>query len=297
MNPKDRGYLLLSSKLGDPCRKPLSIPQLRALAQKAPYLPEGGADAELTVAHLISAGVEKWLAQRTVELLGGELQLEAYLKRAKRLGCHAITRAGDNYPTLLRRRLGQEAPGCLWAKGDLGILNRPAVSLVGSRELAEENRHFAQQVGIQAARQGYALVSGNARGADSVAQAACLETGGWVISVLADSLEERCPDSRVLLLSEDDFDEPFTVQRALRRNRVIHALGQFTFVAQCTLERGGTWDGSTQNLRHHWSPLYCFQDGSPASMELEQMGACLIGTDGLQRFDALPICQANFIFP
>ena len=103
MNPKDRGYLLLSSKLGDPCRKPLSIPQLRALAQKAPYLPEGGADAELTVEHLISAGVEKWLAQRTVELLGGELQLEAYLKRAKRLGCHAITRAGDNYPTLLRR--------------------------------------------------------------------------------------------------------------------------------------------------------------------------------------------------
>lgn len=288
MNALDTGYLLLSSKLGDPSRKPLSTPQMRALAQHAPYLPQECADGELTVQQLLSTGVEKSLAQRTVQLLDDGLQLEAYLKRAGRLGCHLLTRAGDAYPPLLRRRLGLDAPGCLWAKGNLDILAMPAVSLVGSRELSAENRKFAQLVGAQAARQGFALVSGNARGADSAAQSACLEAGGCVISVVADSLEERCPDNRTLLLSEDDFDELFSVQRALHRNRVIHALGKVTFVAQCNLGRGGSWDGSAQNLRRHWSPLYCFRDGSPAAAELEQMGACLIDMEALQSMDALP---------
>lgn len=293
MNARECGYLLLSSKLGDPDRRPLSTPQLRLLAQKASYLSDGCMDADLTAEHLIAAGVDKGLALRTVNLLSDELQLKAYLRRAKRLGLCAITRASEVYPPLLRMRLGQEAPGCLWAKGNLDILSMPAVSLVGSRDLRDKNRKFAQQVGILAAQQGYALVSGNARGADSAAQAACLEAGGFVISVIADSLEEHCPGGRVLLLSEDDFDEPFTVQRALHRNRVIHALGDAVFVAQCTLSKGGTWDGSTQNLRRHWSDLYCFKDGSPASVELEQMGACLIEAEELHDFKSLPHSSAE----
>ena len=293
MNARECGYLLLSSKLGDPNRRPLSTPQLRLLAQKASYLSDGCADSDLTAEHLIAAGVEKGLALRTVNLLSDELQLEAYLRRAKRLGLHAITRASAAYPPLLRMRLGQEAPGCLWAKGNLDILSMPTISLVGSRDLREKNRKFAQQVGIQAAQQGYALASGNARGADSAAQAACMEAGGYVVSIIADSLEERCPGGRVLLLSEDDFDAPFTVQRALHRNRVIHALGAAVMVAQCTLSKGGTWDGSVQNLRRHWSDLYCFRDGSPASMELEQMGACLIEAEDLHDFKSLPGSSAG----
>ena len=146
----------------------------------------------------------------------------------------------------------------------------------------------------QAARQGYALISGNARGADSVAQAACLEAGGWVISVVADSLEERCPGSHQLFLSEEDFDELFSVPRALHRNRVIHAMGAATFVAQCTFGRGGTWDGSVQNLHRQWTPLYCFRDGSKAAAELAQMGACLVGQEELSDFTRLPVGQLGF---
>ena len=149
-------------------------------------------------------------------------------------------------------------------------------------------------MGAQAARQGYALISGNARGADSVAQAACLEAGGWVISVVADSLEERCPGSHQLFLSEEDFDELFSVPRALHRNRVIHAMGAATFVAQCTFGRGGTWDGSVQNLHRQWTPLYCFRDGSKATAELAQMGACLVGQEELSDFTRLPVGQLGF---
>jgi len=293
MTAGECGYLLLSSKFGDPDRRPLTTAQLRILAQRAAYLPQSGGSEALTLEHLLAAGVEKQLAEKTLVLLDDTLQLNAYLSRARRTGCTPITRANPSYPVALRKRLGLEAPGCLWAKGNLDILSMPSVSLVGSRALKERNRRFAREVGIQAEKQGFALISGNARGADSAAQDACLEAGGYVVSVLADSLNEYCPDTHRLYLSEDDYDECFSVPRALHRNRVIHALSDGVFVAQCTLERGGTWDGSIQNLRRGWSTLYCFRDGSDAVVSLEQMGAFLIDTEVLADLKSLPQRQPN----
>lgn len=293
MTAGECGYLLLSSKFGDPDRRPLTTAQLRILAQRAAYLPQSGGSEALTLEHLLAAGVEKQLAEKILKLLEDTLQLKAYLSKARRAGCTPITRASRAYPLALRRRLGLEAPGCLWAKGNLDILSMPSVSLVGSRALKERNRRFAREVGIQAAKQGFALISGNARGADSAAQDACLEAGGYVVSVLADSLNEYCPDTHRLYMSEDDYDECFSVPRALHRNRVIHCLSDKVFVAQCTLGKGGTWDGSTQNLRRGWSSVYCFRDGSPASVALEQMGAFLIDTEMLANLKSLPQRQPN----
>ena len=284
MNIKERGFLLLSGKLGDPGRRPLTTAQLRLLSQRASLLPKPEGEARLAMQHLQSIGMEKALSEHILCLLEDELQLDAYLKKAEKFGCTAITRASEEYPLILRKRLGQDAPGCLWLKGDAGILKMPAVALVGSRELNVPNRKFAREVGLQAAKQGFALVSGNARGADSVAQAACLEMGGRVVSVVADSLMEHSRDEHILYLSEEGFDEPFSPFRALHRNHVIHALGEITFVAQCALERGGSWDGAAQNLRKKWSPVFCLKDGSAGALALEKMGAGLIACDALQDF-------------
>jgi predicted Rossmann fold nucleotide-binding protein DprA/Smf involved in DNA uptake len=213
--------------------------------------------------------------------------LEHYLHRAERLGCVPISRVSEQYPRILKQRLGQEAPGCLWAKGDLSILDTPMVALVGSRDIGTENKAFAAEAGRQAALQGYTLVSGNARGADRAAQSACLKAGGKVISVVADSLAQKTLQSRVLYLSEDDFDEEFSAQRALSRNRIIHCLGEKTFVAQSDLEKGGTWDGTVKNLRHNWSPVFCFDDGSEAISQLSQMGGNLTYMEELTDIKAL----------
>lgn len=284
MNARERGFLLLAGRLGDPARRPLTTAQLRLLAQRASLLPKPEGEARLELGHLQAIGLENALSEHILSLLEDELQLDAYLKKAEKFGCTAITRANSDYPLILRKRLGQDAPGCLWFKGDAGILKMPAVALVGSRELQAANRKFAREVGIQAAKQGFALVSGNARGADSVAQAACLEMGGRVVSVVADSLMEHSRDEHILYLSEEGFDEAFSPFRALHRNHVIHALGEITFVAQCTLERGGSWDGTAQNLRKKWSPVFCFKDGSAGTLALEKMGAGLIDCDALQNF-------------
>ena len=287
MKLTEQGFLLLTSHLGNPDRRPLTPPQLRLLTKRMTQASPPGDDCELEPRHLIALGLDWELSERIVTLLGDTELLAWYLHRALRLGCVPITRSDPRYPARIRRRLGPESPGCLWLMGDPSLLKVPSAALVGSRELQPQNREFAAQTGIQAAKQGLALVSGNARGADTVGQNACLAAGGQVICVIADELHTKREQSGVLYISEEDYDAPFSASRALHRNRVIHALGEVTIAAQCSFRKGGTWDGSTANLRYGYTPLCCFRDGSQASQELAQMGARLIGFDELSDLSAL----------
>lgn len=288
MRPAERGFLLLTSHLGDPARKTLTAAQLRTLSQRAAQAQMTLMDRELSRADLTAIGYGSAMARQILELLGEEERLDHYLCQAARHGCFPITRVSQGYPLILRKRLGLDSPGVLWARGDLALLDGPTVSLVGSRDLDEPNRAFAGEVGHQAAIQGYTLVSGNARGADRTAQESCLASGGRVISVVADELWKWTPGERMIYLSEDDWDEHFSAQRALSRNRCIHTLGVKTFVAQAREGRGGTWNGTVKNLRHHWSAVYGFGDGSPAMEALAQMGAVMIGMEELRSFYDLP---------
>lgn len=287
MTPRERGFLLLSSHLGDPCRKVLTTAQLRTLADRVRLGEKSLRDRELTEEDLVTLGYGREFARQVVSLLEEEALLDAYLERGRRMDCLPVTRVSPAYPLILRQRLGLDSPGCLWAKGNVEILNTPAIALVGSRDLAEPNRAFAAEVGRQAAIQGLTLVSGNARGADRTAQDACLEAGGKVISIVADELSRQPRIRNVLFLSREDFDEPFSAQRALSRNHCIHALGRMVFVAQSDLGKGGTWDGTVKNLRFGWSPVACFRDGSESARRLERMGAYLVDQTDLSDLDSL----------
>ena len=295
MIAKEQGFLLLTSSLGDPDRKPLTVAQFRNLAKQMQTVERPGENRELTAGDLVAYGYNREAANRIISLLADQFVLDKYLSRGKKLGCTPITRVSENYPIIVRRRLGLGAPGCLWAKGDLTLLETQKIALVGSRELEEGNKAFAASVGYEAARQGITLVSGNARGADRIAQQACLENGGKVISVVADALS-NCPlQENVLYLSEEGFDLPFSATRALSRNRVIHALATRTFVAQASLGEGGTWSGTTKNLQNSWSPVFCFDDGSAAAAELAQMGATLIAPEQLSDISSLYSAVSSFL--
>ncbi|MBR2890610.1 MAG: DNA-processing protein DprA [Oscillospiraceae bacterium] len=289
----EQGFLLLTSRLGNPDRKTLSVAQLRTLASRVRILDRDPEDRDLEVRDLVAAGYGNAAAEHILRLLEETELLEYYVNKGLRAGCVPITRASSQYPAAVRKRLGLDAPGCLWARGDLSLLDTPTIALVGSRDLREPNRAFAEEVGRQAALQGITLVSGNARGADKTAQNACLAMGGRVISVVADPLIQHRVRENVLYLSEDGYEEEFSAQRALSRNRVIHALGSIALVAQATLQSGGTWDGTSRNLRFGWSGVCCFDDGSDAALVLEQMGARKILREDLSDLPALAITDIN----
>ena len=287
MTPLEAGFLLLTSRLGDPSRKVLTVAQFRNLTARVRSSGISRENRDLLPGDLTALGYSAGAAARILSLLTDTQQLEYYLAKGRRSGCVPVTRAGERYPVAVRKRLGDESPGCLWAKGDLSLLDTPRISLVGSRDLLPQNRCFAEEVGFQAAKQGHTLVSGNARGADKTAQEACLAAGGSVICVVADQLERHRGKDRVLYLSEDAFDEAFSSQRALSRNRVIHCLGAITLVAQTSLHKGGSWSGAVQNLHRCWNKVFCFDDGTPAACELQQLGALPVTRADLSDYSRL----------
>lgn len=273
MTAAERGFLLLCAELGDG-RKPLTPAQLRTLRARVLERGAGEPDPErpLTAGDLRALGYDAEFAARICGLLEREKDLALYLSIAAEQGIRPLTRISPAYPARLRR-LGDEAPAILFCRGNAALLELPTVALVGSRELTRAGEEFARRAGTLAAGEGFALVSGNARGADRTAQAACLEAGGAVIAVLPAELDACEPENeRMLFLCLTGWHLPMAAYRALERNRIIHALGEKTLVAQSHLT-GGTWSGSEENLRRGWSPLFVHDDGSEGCSALIDRGA------------------------
>lgn len=295
MTGAEEGFLLLTSHLGNPERKVLSVAQMRILAGRVQMMSCDDRNRMLTEEDLVTLGYGRETAKQIIDLLAEEDLLHHYCRRGGKIDCLPLTRASGGYPKRLQRQLGEETPGCLWYKGDISLLTQPKVALVGSRDISQINGKFASEVGFQAAKQGYVLVSGNARGADKIAQRACLRAGGQVICVVADQLTDKIADQNILYLSEDAFDAPFSAQRAISRNRVIHGLTPMTFVAQCGYREGGTWNGTAKNLKHGWSSVFCFDDHTAATELLCQMGAESICIEQLDDFRRLPQQSVGFL--
>ena len=170
---------------------------------------------------------------RIVRLLSRNTQLERYLRAAEQHGIVPITRLSPRYPARLRQTLGQRCPAVLFAKGDLALLSACCISVVGSRELTECGRAFAEAAGRLIARSDYTLCSGGAAGADRAAQAACLKNGGSAVIFPAGRLLDCPAPANVLYLADQGYDLPFSEQRALARNHFIHAMGEKN--ARCTV--------------------------------------------------------------
>lgn len=288
MTAAEEGILMLCCRLGDPAAKPLSIAQFRDLGEKVrTFPPIGDPLSDLRPADLTRLGIPEPDADQILALLDRLPRLWEYLSRGQKLGIEPITLRSPAYPRRIAQKHGVSCPPVFFALGDLTLLDRPSVAVVGSRQLGPENEAFAKAAGRQSAAEGLVLVSGNAIGADQTAQNACLDAGGSCVVFVADRLMDHSPRDRVLYLSEHGYDLPFTAPRALHRNGLIHAQGDRTIAVQCTFGKGGTWEGCLENLSHGWSDLFVFDDGTPGTRALMEQGATgishLTSINGLQK--------------
>ena len=124
MNAREEGFLLLTSTLGDPNRRPLTTAQARNLAQRVAAAPRIAEDRHLECRDLMAMGYSMELAAHIVALLDDTVLLEHYLRRGTRLGCHVISRVGEEYPQTIHSRLKLDAPGCLWMRGNRELLKK-----------------------------------------------------------------------------------------------------------------------------------------------------------------------------
>ena len=272
----------------------LSLAQARELSRRARAAGIGEEDPfrDVTVKDVRRLGYSEYEAGHIVSLLSRERQLDGYLLAAEKADVAVITRLDARFPQRLREQLGARCPAALFCRGDLRLLQRPCISVVGSRHLASPGAQFAAQAGRLAAREGFTLCSGDAMGADRTAQEACLSNGGSVLIFPATELV-YCPvRENVLYAAEGGFELGFSAQRALGRNRFIHAMGEKTLVAQTSFGKGGTWNGSLDNLQHEYSPLFVFDDGSEGARALCARGATPV--QALTSLQALTPAQLSF---
>ncbi|WP_426123090.1 DNA-processing protein DprA [Pararhizobium sp. PWRC1-1] len=125
-------------------------------------------------------------------------EAEKELSAAYRFGARFIGIGEHDYPPALRQIDG--APPLLAVKGNAAISAVPSLGIVGSRNASISGAKFAAMIARDVGRAGYSIISGLARGIDTAAHRASLETG--TIAALAGGLDQPYPPENIGLLDE-----------------------------------------------------------------------------------------------
>lgn len=148
------------------------------------------------------------------------------------------------YPSLLHPL--EDAPPVLATKGNLALLARPMIGIVGARNASTNGRRLAQKLAHDLGKAGFVIVSGLARGIDTAAHEAALETG--TIAVLASGVDVVYPPEnkklydaiaqRGLILSENPMGVDPAAPLFPRRNRIISGLCCGVIVVEAAMKSG-----------------------------------------------------------
>ena len=236
-------------------------------------------------------------ADRYIRLLDRSGSLRFELSKYEDMGIQVITRADLDYPRQLKKKLGNGCPPLFYYAGDLNLLNREAVGYVGSRTIEPSDIEFARKAVSATSRRGYSVVSGGAKGIDSIAAVSAMDEGAYVIEFLADSMLRKMRDSglirevrdgRVLLMSVVIPTAGFNVGTAMMRNRYIYAQSSGTVVVRSDKGKGGTWAGAVENLKKNWCPTFCRDIDYPGNRELIRLGAIPVSDEWDGDVSAVP---------
>ena len=171
-------------------------------------------------------------------------EAEREIARVDELGARFLALGQGLYPRLLAEM--EDAPPLLVARGQLGLLDRQAVAIVGARNASAAACRFARGLAHDLGRDEIVVVSGLARGIDSAAHDGALESG--TIGVIAGGIDIFYPPEnqarqealfeRGLVLAEMP---PGTEPRARHfpyRNRIIAGLSAGTVVVEAAPRSG-----------------------------------------------------------
>lgn len=168
----------------------------------------------------------------------------AEIKAARAAGAQMICYNDENYPTALADI--PDPPPILWAIGDITLMSRPMVAMVGARNASSLGTRMARKLAEDLVEAGYVVVSGLARGIDTAAHLAALE--GGTIAVQAGGVDIIYPKENAeltddigksgLRLSEIAMGTQPQARHFPRRNRIISGLAKAVIVVEAAGRSG-----------------------------------------------------------
>ncbi len=135
---------------------------------------------------LLAAGLGPKTVQTFVETRE-RLDLDQEIARIAALGIHVTTWQDEDYPVRLKDI--HSPPPVLYVWGEIKPQDRWAAAVVGTRRATAYGKATAREVAGTLAASGVTVISGLARGIDSIAHQAALEAGGRTLAVLGSGLD------------------------------------------------------------------------------------------------------------
>jgi DNA processing protein len=172
----------------------------------------------------------------------GEIDKE--LADGQAIGAQLIASCEPDFPQALAAL--DPPPPLIWARGDVGLLHKPCVAVVGARVASAAGQRFARGVAADLGRAGLVVVSGMARGVDGAAHEGALPTG--TVAVLGGGVDDIYPPDHAGLyarivesgcvVSESPPGKGAVARDFPRRNRIISGLSRAVVVVEAELRSG-----------------------------------------------------------
>jgi DNA processing protein len=261
---------------------------------------------------LQQAGLDKRSLANLVEARN-KLDLDAEIEKLARAQIQVLTWDDAVYPPNLRQIFN--APPVLYVRGCLETRDEWAVAVVGTRRASVYGKEAARLISTGLARAGVTVVSGLARGIDTLAHRSCLEAGGRTVAVLGSGLDIVYPQENARLAAEIVERGALVSEYALGtrpearnfppRNRIISGLTLGTVVVEAGRSSGAliTADFAAEQGREVFAvPGSIFARGSQGTNNLLQQGAKVVCniSDVLEELNLTMIseqAQARAIIP
>lgn len=239
------------------------------------------------MAALHSADYRKCLGKLLEE--GGEYTGEEKnrIKRLIRENRSYVLIGDDHYPVRLYDMEGP--PLILFYEGDLSLLSRPSVGIVGSRRCSDYGRRVTFELSAALARIGLVIISGGARGVDSAAHGAAIKESGKTVCVLGSGLDVVYPSENGALFDQirqsglilTEYPRGFGPKKWTfpMRNRIIAGLSDEIIVTEAAEKSGSLHTasfGEEINRIVHAVPQGIYSLVGRGTNQLIEMGAKIL---------------------
>jgi DNA processing protein len=194
---------------------------------------------------LLEAGLSRKIVESFQRVHKG-VSLEQIWERIQSLGVNVLIWDDEGYPRHLKEI--DQPPPVLYIRGSLLPEDEWAVAIVGTRRVTSYGRQVAEEVATALAHNGVTIVSGLARGVDSIAHQAAVNAGGRTLAVLGNGIDLVYPPENRRLASQIVEQGALVSDYALGtppdglnfppRNRIISGLSLAVIIVEAGMTSG-----------------------------------------------------------
>jgi len=195
-------------------------------------------------------GINKNLSHRILSsklnLSSIQIELEKELKELAKINAHMLTFWDNDYPELLRNIY--YPPIILYVIGSFKEIDKNSIAIIGTRQPTNYGKQLAEKFARELTKKDITIVSGLARGIDSIAQQTTLNSAGRTIAVIGSGLDVIYPPENKklfesikengVIVSEYELGTKPDAPNFPRRNRIISGLSLGSLIIETKLSGG-----------------------------------------------------------